>query len=86
MRRNTEAPGQDGRKRAEDEAAHGYSGRGGILFTLGGALLAEAAAGNATRFDRFAGIAPGTFLGGSALHGPLHVLGMLWDAIRDTLG
>jgi len=66
--------------------AHGYSGQGAILSTLGGALLAEAAAGNSTRFDRFAGIAPGSFPGGAALRGPLHVLGMLWYAMRDRQG
>lgn len=66
--------------------AHGYSGQGAILSTLGGALLAEAAAGNTTRFDKFAGIAPGAFPGGAALRGPLHVLGMLWYALRDRLG
>lgn len=63
--------------------AHGYSGQGAILSTLGGALLAEAVTGDATRFDRFAGIAPGAFPGGGALRGPLHVLGMLWYALRD---
>jgi gamma-glutamylputrescine oxidase len=63
--------------------AHGYSGQGAILSTLGGALLAEAAAGDSTRFDRFVGIAPGSFPGGAALRGPLHVLGMLWYAMRD---
>lgn len=66
--------------------AHGYSGQGAILSTLGGALLAESAGGNSTRFDRFAGIAPGAFPGGAALRGPLHVLGMLWYAMRDRLG
>ncbi len=66
--------------------AHGYSGQGAILSTLGGALLAEAAAGDTTRFDRFAGIAPGAFPGGAGLRGPLHVLGMLWYALRDRLG
>jgi gamma-glutamylputrescine oxidase len=66
--------------------AHGYSGQGAILSTLGGALLAEAAGGQTTRFDRFAGIAPGAFPGGAALRGPLHVLGMLWYALRDRLG
>ncbi|MFZ4687665.1 MAG: NAD(P)/FAD-dependent oxidoreductase [Polymorphobacter sp.] len=66
--------------------AHGYSGQGAILSTLGGALLAEAATGVTTRFDRFAGVAPGAFPGGSALRGPLHVLGMLWYALRDRLG
>jgi len=66
--------------------AHGYSGQGAILSTLGGALLAEAVTGDATRFDRFAGIAPGAFPGGGALRGPLHILGMLWYALRDRMG
>nr|WP_310524798.1 FAD-binding oxidoreductase [Polymorphobacter sp.] len=66
--------------------AHGYSGQGAILSTLGGALLAEAVTGNTTRFDGFAGVAPGAFPGGAALRGPLHVLGMLWYAARDRLG
>ncbi len=66
--------------------AHGYSGQGAILSTLGGALLAEAAAGDTTRLDRFAAVAPGAFPGGAALRGPLHVLGMLWYAGRDRLG
>jgi gamma-glutamylputrescine oxidase len=66
--------------------AHGYSGQGAILSTLGGALLAEAVMGETTRFDRFAGVAPGAFPGGAALRGPLHVLGMLWYAMRDRLG
>lgn len=66
--------------------AHGYSGQGAIMSTLGGALLAEAATGNNSRFDRFAAIAPGAFPGGAALRGPLHVLGMLWYAMRDRLG
>ncbi len=66
--------------------AHGYSGQGAILSTLGGALMAEAALGNPTRLDRFAGVAPGAFPGGRALRGPLHVLGMLWYAMRDRLG
>ena len=66
--------------------AHGYSGQGAILSTLGGALLAEAVLGEQTRFDRFAGIAPAAFPGGAMLRGPLHVLGMLWYAARDRLG
>ena len=66
--------------------AHGYSGQGVILSTLGGQLMAEAALGQTSRLDRFAGVAPGAFPGGRALRGPLHVLGMLWYAMRDRLG
>jgi gamma-glutamylputrescine oxidase len=66
--------------------AHGYSGQGAVLSTLGGALLAEAATGAATRFSQFAAIAPPGFPGGRLLRGPLHVLGMLWYALRDRVG
>lgn len=63
--------------------AHGYSGQGAVLSTLGGALLAEAALGDSSRFDQFADVAPPGFPGGQLLKGPLHVLGMLWYALRD---
>jgi len=66
--------------------AHGYSGQGAILSTLGGQLMADAALGQTSRLDTFAGVAPGAFPGGKALRGPLHVLGMLWYAMRDRLG
>jgi len=65
--------------------AHGYSGMGAILSTLAGKLLVEAISGNASRFDLFAGVEPPSFPGGVALRGPLHVLGMLWYALRDRL-
>ncbi|WP_310476054.1 FAD-binding oxidoreductase [Sandarakinorhabdus sp.] len=66
--------------------AHGYSGQGAVLSTLGGALLAEAAMGESSRFHQFAAVAPSGFPGGSLLRGPLHVLGMLWYALRDRMG
>jgi gamma-glutamylputrescine oxidase len=65
--------------------AHGYSGMGVILSTLAGKLLVEALAGDSHRFDLFAGIEPPAFPGGTSLRGPLHVLGMLWYAMRDRL-
>jgi gamma-glutamylputrescine oxidase len=65
--------------------AHGYSGMGAILSTLAGKLLAEALAGESQRFDLFASMAPPPFPGGPALRSPLHVLGMLWYALRDRL-
>ena len=34
---------------------------------------------------RFAAVEPAAFPGGRALRGPLHVLGMLWYALRDRL-
>jgi gamma-glutamylputrescine oxidase len=66
--------------------AHGYSGQGAVLSTLGGALLAEAALGDESRFSQFAAVAPPAFPGGRLLSGPLHVLGMLWYALRDRTG
>jgi gamma-glutamylputrescine oxidase len=66
--------------------AHGYSGMGAILSTLAGKLLVEEISGRGERFDLFAGIEPAAFPGGGALRGPLHVLGMLWYALRDRIG
>jgi len=66
--------------------AHGYSGMGVILSTLAGKLLIEAIGGEASRFDQFAALEPAPFPGGVALRGPLHVLGMLWYALRDRIG
>ncbi|RWM06853.1 MAG: FAD-binding oxidoreductase [Mesorhizobium sp.] len=65
--------------------AHGYSGQGVMLSTLAGKLLAEAIAGETARFALFEGVNPMRFPGGSALRGPLYVLGMLWYAMRDRL-
>jgi gamma-glutamylputrescine oxidase len=65
--------------------AHGYSGMGVILSTLGGKLLVEAMTGETSRFDLFAKVEPMAFPGGMALRGPLHVLGMLWYAFRDRI-
>ena len=48
-------------------------------------VLSEAMAGTAERFDVLAGLAPPEFPGGAALRSPLHVLGMLWYALRDRL-
>ena len=66
--------------------AHGYSGMGVILSTLAGKLLVEEIGGRGERFNLFAGVEPPAFPGGTALRGPLHVLGMLWYALRDRLG
>ena len=41
--------------------------------------------GQSDRFERFASLEPPPFPGGAALRGPLHVLGMLWYALRDRL-
>ena len=65
--------------------AHGYSGMGVILSVLAGKLLVEAMAADTSRFDLFAQLEPPAFPGGVALRGPLHVLGMLWYALRDRV-
>jgi gamma-glutamylputrescine oxidase len=65
--------------------AHGYSGQGVLLPALVGKVLTEAMAGTAERFDVLAAIAPPGFPGGAALRAPLHLLGMLWYALRDRL-
>ena len=65
--------------------AHGYSGMGVLLSTLAGKLAAEAMAGEGGRFDLFAGVEPAAFPGRGPLRTPLHVLGMLWYALRDRL-
>ena len=72
-------------RRGEIYVAHGYSGMGVVLSTLGGKLAVEAMLGEPERFDLFAGVAPPAFPGGVALRGPLHVLGMLWFALRDRI-
>jgi gamma-glutamylputrescine oxidase len=65
--------------------AHGYSGQGVLIPALVGKVLAEAMAGTAERFDILAGLAPPEFPGGASMRAPLHVLGMLWYALRDRL-
>ncbi|MBI3439051.1 MAG: FAD-binding oxidoreductase [Proteobacteria bacterium] len=65
--------------------AHGYSGQGVLLPALIGKVLTEAMRGTAETFDVLAGLAPPEFPGGAALRSPLHVLGMLWYALRDRL-
>ena len=65
--------------------AHGYSGMGAILSTLAGKLLVEAMVGETERFALFAKVRPTSFPGGALLRGPMHVLGMLWYAMRDRM-
>jgi gamma-glutamylputrescine oxidase len=65
--------------------AHGYSGQGVLLSSLAGETLVEAMVGTARRFDMLARLAPPEFPGGAALRSPLHVLGMLYYAMRDRL-
>lgn len=63
--------------------AHGYSGHGVALATLGGKLMAEAISGTAERFDTFAKVPTSTFPGGTLLRYPGLVAGMLYYSLRD---
>jgi len=64
----------------------GFSGHGLALTGLAGRLLAEAIAGDATRFDVFARLKHRAFPGGGLLRTPALVLGMAWYRLRDMLG
>lgn len=65
--------------------AHGYSGQGINIATLGGKLLAEAVAGQAERFDWMAKLKTPRFPGGTLLRFPGMVAGMLFYAMKDRL-
>jgi gamma-glutamylputrescine oxidase len=64
----------------------GFSGHGLALTGLAGRLVAEAMAGDASRFDLFARLKHHPFPGGPALRMPALVLGMAWYRLRDMLG
>jgi gamma-glutamylputrescine oxidase len=63
--------------------AHGYSGHGMALATLGGKLLAEAAQGKTERFDVFARVPEKKFPGGTLLRKPLVTAALLWYKLQD---
>lgn len=64
----------------------GFSGHGLALTGLAGRLVAEAMAGDASRFDVFARLRHRPFPGGALLRTPALVLGMAWYRLRDMLG
>ncbi|HEY1632228.1 MAG TPA: FAD-binding oxidoreductase [Rhizomicrobium sp.] len=64
--------------------AHGYSGQGVALATLGGQLLAEAALGRPERFETMARVPARKFPGGQALRRPLVTAGLLWLKLLDA--
>jgi gamma-glutamylputrescine oxidase len=66
--------------------SHGDSGHGVTTTHLLGVVLAEAIAGQAGRFDVWAGLPYLPFPGGHALRVPLTALGALWYDMRDRLG
>ncbi|HTO40172.1 MAG TPA: FAD-binding oxidoreductase [Rhizomicrobium sp.] len=65
--------------------AHGYSGHGVALATLGGKLMAEAALGRPEKFDVFAKVPPKKFPGGAMLRKPLVAAGLLFYKWQDSL-
>lgn len=65
--------------------AHGYSGQGTLLPAIAGAAIGDAIDGDSGLLNVLSGLAPPEFPGGASLRAPLHVLGMLWYALRDRL-
>lgn len=63
----------------------GFSGHGVALTGLAGQLVAEAVAGQASRFDVYARLKHHRFPGGPLLRTPSLALGMLWHRLRDVL-
>ncbi len=63
----------------------GFSGHGLALTGLAGKLVAEAIAGDATRFDVFAKLKHMPFPGGAALRTPALVLGMAYARLKDLM-
>jgi gamma-glutamylputrescine oxidase len=63
--------------------AHGYSGQGVALANLGGKALAEAATGNAERFDVLARVPATPFPGNALLRKPLVAAGLIWFKLLD---
>jgi len=82
---------QFGRVGANRFFAHGYSGQGINVATLGGKLLAEAVAaeaegkGSPERFNLMADVKAAKFPGGTWLRYPGLVAGMLFYAMKDRL-
>ena len=63
----------------------GFSGHGLALTGLAGRVVAEAMAGDATRFDTFARLRHHPFPGGRLLRTPALVLGMAWYRLKDAI-
>ena len=63
----------------------GFSGHGLALTGLAGRVVAEAMAGDASRFDTFSRLRHRPFPGGRLLRMPALVLGMAWYRLKDAL-
>jgi gamma-glutamylputrescine oxidase len=64
--------------------AHGYSGQGVALTSIGGKLMAEAALGNSERFDVMARVPAKKFPGGPWLRKPLIAAALFAFKIADA--
>lgn len=64
--------------------AHGYSGQGVALATLGGELLAQAALGQAERFEVLARVPAKPFPGGTWSRPWLVAAGLIWFKLADA--
>jgi gamma-glutamylputrescine oxidase len=65
--------------------AHGYSGHGVALATLGGKALAEAILGNGERFDVLARVPARKFPGGTWLRKPMVTAALLTLKFLDSI-
>jgi gamma-glutamylputrescine oxidase len=74
-----------GRLRPNVYFGQGYSGHGISTATFAGKIIAEAVAGDPTRFDAFASLPIHTFPGGTLLRYPGMVLGMMYYGLKDRL-
>lgn len=79
------AVGASGASKQNIYYLQGFSGHGLALTGLAGKLVAEAMAGDASRFDTFARIKHRPFPGGRWLRMPALVLGMAYYRLRDVL-
>lgn len=64
--------------------AHGYSGHGVALATLGGKVLADAALGHTERFNTLASVPAQKFPGGPLLRKPMVTAALLWLKFADS--
>lgn len=64
----------------------GFSGHGVALAGMAGRVMAEAAIGQAARFDAMALLPSARFPGGTTFRAPLLTLAMTWYALRDRIG
>ena len=65
--------------------AHGYSGHGVALSSLGGKLMAEAAMGNPERFDAMARVPARKFPGGAYLRKPMVAAALFAFKLLDAI-